>query len=90
MELFNDGLAGEITKHADGIKFPDVEIEPFLLAEMSSVKIEKYIFVLQVVVGLLLFEVFVCVLDDLRELVGRELSKRAVLENGTHVIEYFI
>lgn len=87
MELFNDSLAGEITKHADGIKFPDVQIELFLLAEMRSVKIEKYIFVLQVVVGLLLFEVFVCVLDDLRELVGRELSKRAVFEDRTHVIE---
>ena len=52
---------------------------------MRCVKLEENIFILEVVVGLLLFEVFRCVMDDLCEFVGRKMAQRLVLEDGAHL-----
>lgn len=78
MEMLNNCLAREIPHNADGIEFFYVQVDFFLSAKVGSVEFEENVFVLEIVIGLLLFEILGSVLDYLGEFIGGKLSQGLV------------
>ena len=82
--MLNNGPAWELTQHTYRIKLLDIETELLLSGEVGGVEFEEDIFIFEVIVGLLLFQILSGVLDDLREFVGGKLSQGLVFENRAH------
>ena len=63
--MLNNRSAWKFAHHTDSVEFLDVEIELFLFGQMRCIQIEENIFVFEVIMGLLLFEVLGCTINDL-------------------------